>query len=117
MKPEQIALYDHGFRTTDVNDLENPSAIDETRVTDIREWIRLAIEPSKSVMKGRTSYGLKHDAERAIGRYVSNGELIWAMIQEGYTYKKDSLNARFYCKFSNNHPVLKVSENRENIVG
>ena len=44
-----------------------------------------------------TTYGLKHDLEKAIGFYVSNGELIAAMLVYGYHLKfsGDSINCEY----------------------
>lgn len=43
------------------------------------------IAPRKTINKTRSSYGLKHVAERAMGVYISNEELIRAMLAAGYT--------------------------------
>lgn len=45
-----------------------------------------------------SSYGLKHIVERGIGVYVSNGELIAAMILSGYRYKVIAINCVFNVK-------------------
>ncbi|RTL62153.1 MAG: hypothetical protein EKK42_32770 [Pseudonocardiaceae bacterium] len=42
----------------------------------------------KSLNRKRTSYGLKHDAERATGDYVSNGMLIAAALAMGFATER-----------------------------
>jgi hypothetical protein len=42
----------------------------------------------KSLNRKRTSYGLKHDAERAAGDYVSNGMLIAAALAMGFSAER-----------------------------
>ncbi len=71
---------------------------DFARIEKIRTFIKKTMEPSIGFSESSTSYGLKHDCERAIGEYVSNGELIYAMYLEGYRIKQafvNNPNARF----------------------
>lgn len=42
----------------------------------------------KTINRGRSSYGWKHVAERAIGTYVSNGIFIAAAVHLGYPYHR-----------------------------
>jgi hypothetical protein len=42
----------------------------------------------KSLNRKRTSYGLKHDAERATGDYVANGMLIAAALAMGFSAER-----------------------------
>lgn len=56
-------------------------------VNEVRRFIRKSWSKQASINTIRTSYGLKHDAEKAMGVYVANGTLIAAMIMEGYKYK------------------------------
>jgi hypothetical protein len=52
----------------------------------------------KSLNRKRTSYGLKHDAERAAGDYVSNGMMIAAALAMGFSAERThagSPNAHF----------------------
>lgn len=52
----------------------------------------------KSVNRKRTSYGLKHDAERAAGDYVANGMMIAAALAMGFSAERThsgSPNAHF----------------------
>lgn len=55
-------------------------------VEEVGEWLRHNIVPRKTLNDDAHSYGLKHVAERAMGKYVSNGELIAAAIIAGYPY-------------------------------
>ena len=50
----------------------------------VRGYIRTHWTPAKRLYRGRDSYGFKHDAERALGVYVANGEFIAAALAEGY---------------------------------
>ena len=51
-------------------------------VVEVYQWLRENIRPIKTPAQG--SYGMKHVIENAIGRYVSNGELIVAALMVGY---------------------------------
>ncbi len=67
----------------------DPSIFDNERINVIRSIIKANYVPIKSIMRHRSSYGIKHDVEKRkeaeiIGNYVSNGELIYAMHLEGY---------------------------------
>lgn len=66
-----------------------PTIFDNNRIEVIRSIIKANYVPIKSIMRHRSSYGLKHDIEKrkeaeCIGNYLSNGELIYAMHLEGY---------------------------------
>jgi hypothetical protein len=54
-------------------------------IVKVARWCRTI-----TLERGRTSYGLKHDAERQVHGigYVSNGQLIVAMLMAGYVIKK-----------------------------
>lgn len=56
-------------------------------------------EHSTMICTRSSSYGLKHYLERLIGEYVSNGEMIIAMLMLGFRFKmqpvKDSPNCYF----------------------
>lgn len=66
-------------------------------LTDIHAFIHLHFPlPRARPNKRQSSYGLKHKVEKQLGRYVSNGELIAAMILCGYSYTIiDGLNCIF----------------------
>jgi hypothetical protein len=51
-------------------------------VDQVRGWLLDNLKPIKTPTQ--SSYRLKHIAERALGRYVSNGELIAAALMAGY---------------------------------
>lgn len=48
--------------------------------------IQLRFDPIKSMNRNLSSYGLKHILERHIGTYVSNGDIIVAMLTCGYRH-------------------------------
>lgn len=58
------------------------------QVEEVRDWLQHNIAPRKTLNDDAHSYSLKHIAERAMGTYVSNGELIAAAIIAGYTYRR-----------------------------
>jgi len=56
----------------------------------IKNWILNALTPTKKINKiTASSYGLKHICEGSIGIYVSNEEIIDAMIELGFIYDGD----------------------------
>jgi len=59
-------------------------------VAEVTAWLLTNIEPLRTVNRRTTSYGHKHTVERAIGRYVANGELIAAGIIAGYPYAREA---------------------------
>lgn len=84
-------LSHHGFERG-----KNPEPIDIDKISDVFLFVRGNFRKIKSLNYKHSSYGLKHIAERTIGRYVSNGELIAAMILQGYNYKPyGKINAIF----------------------
>ncbi len=61
------------------------------------------VQPAGSYAKW-TSYGCKHVVEKQQGAYLSNGDLVAAMLLRGYTAtfrenKKLSVNCRFKAKY------------------
>lgn len=79
---------------------ESVKAFDKTvfdvdRIDEIRQFISSKFSKIKSFNTRNSSYGLKHIVERAIGNYVSNGELIYAMHLEGYSIKRTGINCYF----------------------
>lgn len=93
MRKLPLDLFLHGFGR---NDFGNPSkSLDLKEVNNVADFIRLRLSKQKSINKMRSSYGIKHDVERAMGVYVSNGTLIAAMILEGFSYERGSVNAWF----------------------
>jgi hypothetical protein len=55
-------------------------------------WLRENVEPTLTINKRRTSYGIKHVAEKDIG-YITNGVFIAAGIIAGYPYEIDHSSA------------------------
>ena len=59
-------------------------------------WLRLNVEPIKTINRRHSSYGLKHLAERfSPNLYLSNGVFIAAAMIVGYPFKLDPPNAMF----------------------
>ena len=54
----------------------------EDRVLRVRDWLLANIVPIKTPTLD--SYRMKHVVERAIGEYVTNGDLIAAALMAGY---------------------------------
>lgn len=74
-------------------DLDAPEAFDELTALEreqLRAWIRQNLEPSARIGLGKHcfSYRLKHLAEKALGWYVSNGQMKGAMLAEGYRWRQ-----------------------------
>jgi hypothetical protein len=59
------------------------------------DWIKANTTPRKTINRDRSSYGLKHDVERASGTYVTNGAFIAAAIGLGFSFKTRGPNAYF----------------------
>ena len=73
-------------------------------------WLRKQ-NPRKTISKLCTSYGLKHQVEREMGHYVSNGSFIAAAILQGLKIQRcGSLNA--YLALGKAKP-LSVEDHRE----
>jgi hypothetical protein len=53
--------------------------------TKVVEWLT-RFTPTKTINRQRSSYGLKHIAEAALGEYVGNGQFIAAAIYAGFEY-------------------------------
>lgn len=65
----------------------------EESVQEIAIWLHDNVRPIMKPTIG--SYTMKHVVENAIGRHVSNGELIAAALIAGYPYRGDHPNADF----------------------
>jgi hypothetical protein len=62
----------------------------------ILSWVEQNLRPRKTVCYQHSSYGLKHICEKAVGFYVSNGEMKGAMLKAGYiTSERKSINWSF----------------------
>lgn len=65
-----------------INNIPDPKIIEA-----VKEWLLSNMMPS-SKKSSFTSYWLKHQAETAIGSYVSNGAMIIALIESGYRIER-----------------------------
>ncbi|BDU27702.1 hypothetical protein [Flavobacterium sp. GSB-24] len=72
--------------------------IDISKLNEIKDYISYEIIPRTTINLNHSSYGLKHKCEKYIGKYVSNGQFIAAMILLGHKYKQDKINAFFYIR-------------------
>ncbi len=75
------------------------------KIKAIREFIRENFTKRQTINRAVGSYRLKHIVERCLGYHVSNGELITAMLKEGYSiqpYRYGSLNCWFNVGVSKN---------------
>jgi hypothetical protein len=66
----------------------------------IRPFLTDNLSKTKTINKSHSSYGLKHIVEKKIGKYVTNGELIYAMYLEGFDIKRQNINCYFNIKTS-----------------
>ncbi len=74
--------------------------IDMEVVENVRQFIRTYYKPIKSINYDYGSYYIKHQIQREIGYYVSNGEAIAAFCLEGYKHLPYRKNAYFNVKVS-----------------
>lgn len=78
---------------------------DAARIEEIRAVVRKWFRKMQNINLRHSSYSLKHSMERYLGRerlwdgavdgYVSNGEMIYAMILEGFDVRRERINAFF----------------------
>lgn len=86
-------LTTHGIGVQDTNNSQD--VLDEDfariRLESVDEAVNILLQcrKLKHINKGRGSYGLKHIIEHATGSYLTNGELIAAMLIAGFTHKPD----------------------------
>jgi hypothetical protein len=85
-----LGVFDESRKTPDQRRTELAAAREELverepTVLEIGAWLRENIRPIKTPSVG--SYGMKHLVERAIGKYVTNGEFIAAALISGYSFK------------------------------
>ncbi|HEY4875204.1 MAG TPA: hypothetical protein VIH86_06500 [Puia sp.] len=73
----------------------NRTPISIPNVEKIREWIMVRNIAHDKSGRAYSSYRLKHIAEDDLGFYLTNGELIAAMILERFEYYPEGINARF----------------------
>lgn len=87
--------------------------IDPAKLGKIIDFIDTYFKPRNSISYYHSSYGLKHIVERCFDNkiYVSNGELIAAMLICGYEYVKISPNSK-NCRFN----ICRISKKREKAI-
>jgi len=76
---------------------EKDQIIDTNSLGEIIDFIDSNFTKIKSINKRQLSYGIKHDVEKRIGKYVCNGDLIAAMIICGFEYEiaESNINCLF----------------------
>lgn len=77
--------YERPFVATEKRRSDLLAAIAE--IDHARAWLQTQ-QPRLTLNPRRSSYGLKHIAERAAGSYISNGAFIAAAFLEGWTVKR-----------------------------
>lgn len=80
------------------------------RFTAAKQWIEANLRPVKRIHPYRTSYGMKHIAEREVG-YITNGVFIAAMLACGYRMNP---NPKFNPRFNVSEAAVKAAERRVN---
>lgn len=77
----------------------NPNdPVDTEALADLQNFIHSNFSKVKTISRVSTSYGIKHLCEHYLRTYVSNGDLIAAMIMCGFNYERcnpQSPNAYF----------------------
>lgn len=101
---EAPMLTDFGLGVSERQVFEEQRAILLASVADVfwaRWWITENLEHGARVNPNRSSYGLKHLAEKESPRgYLTNGVFIAAALMEGFRWRKigDGPNAAFFVK-------------------
>lgn len=68
----------------------------QEQIGEIGEWIKKNVKRSRSILKGHTSYGMKHMLEHDIHIYMTNNEFKDAMLLAGFApVDPDELNWRY----------------------
>lgn len=78
----------------------------------LRPEIKKYFSKTNSNNRNYNSYGIKHIAEKHLGTYVSNGELIYAMHLEGYQIFRKNIN----CTFNVSEPSVRYMRNAKSIL-
>lgn len=73
---------------------------DRKRLAEIRDFVSKNLKPTKNINRSVNSYTVKHAVEAEIGMYISNGELIAAMIQCGFEYIRQDTSPNCYFNIS-----------------
>jgi hypothetical protein len=66
------------------NDMAQFSDLSMNEQTAVIDWIENNLIPRKTALHGRSSYGIKHLMQSAIGIYTTNNQFKGAMLQRGY---------------------------------
>ena len=90
---------------------EKLEPLEKARVMEIVDFIEGRFQHQRNINQKRSSYGLKHKVERAMGSYVANGELIAAMYILDYKVEIDTPNASFNVSESSIKDVDNENEN------
>lgn len=72
----------HRPRTNERAALLSPASV--RTIDNIVVWLALRIEPTRTINRRHTSYGLKHIYEAETSEYCSNGQFITAALLCGY---------------------------------
>ena len=72
----------------------------------VMNWIRENIRPRKSVLRKRTSYGIKHILQRDTGLYLTNNQFKSAMLLSGYE-PSDPNELNWHYRISAKSPAFK----------
>ena len=89
------------------NDTAQFSDLSMNEQTEVIDWIENNFIPRQTVLHGRSSYGIKHLMQSAIGIYTTNNQFKGAMLQCGYEpVDPDELNWA-YC-LSKRSPAFKL---------
>lgn len=81
---------------------------------DMLDFIKVHAQPGCKFYKNRTSYGIKHDLEIILGRYITNGECIAAFIECGFQILPCGPNAYFNIERKSLDFIYQFRKNIEN---
>lgn len=79
----------------------------------LTDWL-MQFEKRKTINTSINSYSLKHQAEKAIGQYVSNGVLIAAAICAGFDFKRSSSTSPNACFNISKPSLVRLAEKQKN---
>jgi len=98
-------LHHGGFSNS--NKYSDKEWINIERINKICYHIERKFKKIKTINSISSSYGIKHEVERSLGFYISNGELILSMIVLGFSYRRLTGNASINCFFNVSTKSLK----------
>jgi hypothetical protein len=81
----------HAPKTFDQKfDEEQSELLESAKIcTKICEWLK-GVKRTKNPNREANSYTMKHEVERDIGKYCSNGQFICAAIHMGFVFKREA---------------------------